>query len=292
MKKEETVTLKLINGYTINAIKDDYITNEILQHGIYEKPLFLFLQSVLKGRHFNCIDVGANIGVVSLTMCKYGNRVISFEPIPQLYGLLKNSINDNQINNCCVHNVGLSNKNTTASFFVQTGGNIGSSTLSPKEIDQYQSELTINLESGDENLSINSLDNVDLIKIDVEGHESEVILGLRKTIQRDQPIIIIEWDNDSTRSGFKKHQIFESICSNYSVYYLCNRMSAFRHFTKKNKFLAPFRSPLRLLYKLLMKPSYKESPVLLSDFDRSENYGTVVLVPEKKSGTIDTKLFS
>lgn len=291
MKKVKTITLELINGYTINAIKGDYITNEILQHGIYEKPLFLFLQSVLKGRAFNCIDVGANIGVVSLTMCKYGNKVASFEPIPQLYELLKASIKDNQINNCCVHNVGLSNKKTTASFFVQTDGNIGSSTLSPKVVDQYKSELTINLEPGDENKSIKSLDTVDLIKIDVEGHEPEVVLGLRKTIQRDQPIIIVEWDNDSTRSGFEKHQIFESICSNYSVYYLCNRMSAFRRYTKKNKFLAPFRSPLRLLYKLIMKSSYKESPVLLSDFDRRENYGTVVLIPESKLSIIDSTIF-
>lgn len=37
----ETVKLKLLNGLSINAIKDDHITEEIQLHGVFDKNSYL-----------------------------------------------------------------------------------------------------------------------------------------------------------------------------------------------------------------------------------------------------------
>jgi len=279
----EHVTLDLINGYRINAFPNDLITNEIIKHGMYEKTLFLFLKKLLRSNQgFNCLDIGANIGVVTLTLCRYANKVISFEPTPETFELLNSTIKENHIKNCIPCNIGLSNTKGNATFFVQTNGNIGSSSLSPYDRHKCQREISITLEIGDENHHIQALEKIDVIKIDVEGHEPQVLLGLKKSIIKNNPIIILEWDNDSTRNGFQEHQIFQTILADYSVFHLASKMSAFRKFTKKNKLTSPFRSILRLLYQLSRSKDYLESPTLLSDFDRKQCYSSIILIPNNR----------
>jgi len=283
MHNTDNLILNLLNGYKIKAFPNDLISKEIIKHGIYEKNLFLFLKSILgNDKTSNCIDIGANIGVVTLTMCRYANQVISFEPTPETFKLLSSSIKENAISNCKLHNVGLSNVKQQASFFVQTSGNIGSSTLYPSNSQEYQKEISISLEVGDENSNIQAFSKLDIVKIDVEGHEPQVILGLKKTIKKHQPIIIMEWDNDSTRNGFATHKLFETILKNYSVFHLSSNSGAFRRYSKQNKYIAPFRSIARLLYQFYRSKKFLESPVLLSDFDSRECYSSIVLVPEKK----------
>jgi len=241
MHNTDKLTLNLLNGYKIKAFPNDLISKEIIKHGIYEKDLFLFLKCILgNDKTSNCIDIGANIGVVTLTMCRYANQVVSFEPTPETFKLLSSSIKENAISNCKLHNIGLSNVKQQASFFVQTSGNIGSSTLYPSNSQQYQQEISIPLEVGDENSDIQSFSKLDIVKIDVEGHEPQVILGLKKTIKKHQPIIIMEWDNDSTRNGFATHKLFETILKNYSVFHLSSNSGAFRRYSKQNKYIAPF----------------------------------------------------
>lgn len=66
------VQLKMNNGYIINAIKDDFITNDIEKRGGYEETLCEFLKHYLSSiNNPTCLDIGANIGAITLTMCKY-----------------------------------------------------------------------------------------------------------------------------------------------------------------------------------------------------------------------------
>jgi len=68
-----------------------------------------------------------------------------------------------------------------------------------------------------------SLNNIGIIKIDVEGFEKKVLLGGKKTIIRNKPIIIIE-QNDITISGEKKFSALKWLENmNYKLVAKCPR---------------------------------------------------------------------
>ena len=54
----------------------------------------------------------------------------------------------------------------------------------------------ITIKVADEIPEIKNLDALDLIKIDVEGFENHVLLGLKKTIEKFGPRIIFEYDSN------------------------------------------------------------------------------------------------
>jgi FkbM family methyltransferase len=130
------------------------------------------------------LDVGANIGTHSVVLSKYYKKVFAFEPL--FYELLEKNLELNNINNVDVLPFGLSDKKSK-SFIKRDNVNPGAS--------------YIDSENGSESIDLNSLDNlafenpICFMKIDVEGHELEVINGAKNTILKNKPVIIIEIKN-------------------------------------------------------------------------------------------------
>ena len=140
----------------------------------------------------NCnraIDIGANVGVWSYWLSKYAKQVESFEPNPKIFSALKNI----KIKNVNSYNIALSNKTGSVDLLIPKGSkgfsNQGASLSSIKVQGEHKS-ITIEAKRLDE---YNFLD-VDFIKIDVEGHEHEVIEGARETIKKFKPTMVIEME--------------------------------------------------------------------------------------------------
>ena len=66
---------------------------------------------------------------------------------------------------------------------------------------------TLEVHNGDEYFERNGIRRVDLIKIDVEGWEKNVLLGLRRTLERERPIVYFEASR-GTLKGFGDLQGF------------------------------------------------------------------------------------
>ena len=140
----------------------------------------------------NCnraIDIGANVGVWSYWLSKYAKQVESFEPNPKVFNALKNI----KIKNVNSYNIALSNKTGSVDLLIPKGSkgfsNQGASLSSIKVQGEHKS-ISIEAKRLDE---YNFLD-VDFIKIDVEGHEHEVIEGARVTIKKFKPTMVIEME--------------------------------------------------------------------------------------------------
>jgi len=130
------------------------------------------------------LDVGANIGNHSLYFSDYFRKVYSFEPNNRTYKLLR--LNAELVNNVVCHNVGLSDTERSAFLNVEPS-NVGGS------------NITHNLSPSSEIIELKTLDSmvtfpddIALIKIDVEGHEYEVLQGSRHTIEQHHPVIVFE----------------------------------------------------------------------------------------------------
>lgn len=131
-------------------------------------------------------DVGANIGNHALAFAKHFDRVISFEPNPNIWPLIERNIAINPWANIELHKVGLGDQAADLPIFVND--NHGLSTFLPGELDNPRS-LNTHIAVGDEKLDGVA---IDAVKIDVQGFEPNVLRGLHNTIKANRPLIWVE----------------------------------------------------------------------------------------------------
>lgn len=138
-----------------------------------------------------CIDVGANMGVHSLSMAsKVGNtgRVLCFEPADLTFPRLAHnvSLNPDLAARMELHKGALSDRRGEM-WVCPDPANLGNACLRPSSTDQDAAnpcELTT--------LDALNLSRLDLIKLDVEGMESKVLAGGSATLSQCHPHVIFE----------------------------------------------------------------------------------------------------
>jgi FkbM family methyltransferase len=143
------------------------------------------------------LDVGANIGRYTFRLAKLvgdAGLVISVEPISRIFYMLVTLAYRFDYKNIVFLNVALSNQCglTTIQEDWKYSDNFVFCTNTGSKLNQAAKQANKLVLTLDDNL----LDRrISLIKIDVEGHEHEVCLGLMKYIKRDWPVVIVE-NND------------------------------------------------------------------------------------------------
>jgi FkbM family methyltransferase len=154
-------------------------------------------------------DVGANKGDFSYEWLNIfsNSEVYGFEPIPEIYEIFKERFKkDNRVN---TYNFGLSNKSGKRIFYYLLNGFDGCSGLHCRPIySQYNyDEIKVDIKVFD---NIISFPKSDYIKIDVEGHEYFVLLGMEKYIFTYNPKFIqFEAGDTSIDSGISFEQLWK-----------------------------------------------------------------------------------
>ena len=136
-------------------------------------------------------DVGANVGTYSLFACKClpEANVYAFEPLPEAFERLRENVQD--AGNIHVFNIGLSSANAAAdiySYRIAGQPNSALSSLNQRRGIQYKgievaSAVPIQLCTLDDFCESNGISHIDLLKIDVEGHEFAVLTGADRALQ-------------------------------------------------------------------------------------------------------------
>ena len=157
------------------------------------------------------VDVGANIGSTVLIASKKVKKVIAFEPIEEVLHYFNRNMKINNTNNVVLYEFALSNKKGDKKIKISKS-NDGSHTLNSGFGELfggvYEEERIIKTEKFD-NLKINK---PTMIKIDVEGHELEVLEGMSKSIKKAQYVVCetTPLNYDALQNFFKLHN-FEQI---------------------------------------------------------------------------------
>lgn len=162
------------------------------------------------------VDIGANIGSFTLVAAKYAQsgRVHAFEPSDFHLQRLVHNIKLNGFDNITINPVGLSDQSCEATLHMPIGhkgitNTGGASLYADKDTPELRPE-TVRLIRLDDYIAQQSIQRLDLIKIDVEGAELHALRGGRKTIARFQPQVIMEVDlNNLTRAGHSIVEILE-----------------------------------------------------------------------------------
>ena len=149
------------------------------------------------------IDIGANIGLWSKDLSSYFDRLVCFEPNPYCEDYLKKNVNldKSKINSCA-----LGEKNEIKNLFIPPFNSGASSFVNKTKIGFKKNSGAIYGEFPKETLQkkveVKKLDdfnfnNIDFIKIDVQGLELSVLKGAYSTLKFNNPILCIEEDNPS-----------------------------------------------------------------------------------------------
>jgi FkbM family methyltransferase len=141
------------------------------------------------------IDVGANIGLSSITIGVYAPqcKIISFEPSPINFAHLEKNVRSSGLANIALVQAAVSNKPGILHFH-DTEPDEWSGAWS-----HVVSESHINQNAGFSEVKSIALDDlefdsVSFLKIDVEGHEPEVLAGASALISRFGPTIFMEFN--------------------------------------------------------------------------------------------------
>ena len=182
---------QILVGKAIVALNPkDPVVSGALRFGVYENAESRWFQSVCQpGMTF--LDVGANIGYyTALGSHSVGpeGKVISIEPVPGSFSYLEQTISANNSRNIQAFQVAASDRTTQLPLYISTE-NRGDNRLYASS--EARTEVLVKTQPIDELLSENDINQVDLIKIDVQGYEPMVIAGLNKTISKSQQIILI-----------------------------------------------------------------------------------------------------
>ena len=143
-------------------------------------------------------DVGANIGLYVWEVRKVCPtcKILAFEPDPANFALLEMTRKEADIQNLELCSDALSNQTDEVSFS-QDPLTSATSCIQGEEkpwVEQYlngsTNQITVNTRTMDSAVDDNQIPS--LIKIDVEGHEVEVIEGAVRTLSNTKPLLIIE----------------------------------------------------------------------------------------------------
>lgn len=170
---------------------NEYIQKNLFLFDIYEKNTVRHLLKMVKpGMTF--FDVGSNIGTYSVLLAHFlpKGEVFSFEPLTKNFENLQHNITLNNFHNIHAHKLGLSDRHRECEiFYIANESNLGSASLKRKNASQ-QSE-TIKMVDLDSFCNEHKIDNIDIMKIDVEGAESTVLKGGEKVIAKQDKMILV-----------------------------------------------------------------------------------------------------
>ncbi len=173
----------------IALISGDYISSKVILDGRFEieylealsRQIFPYIDNKI------CIDAGANIGNHSVFFSKYFNKVYAIEPNKKPLDILK--VNADWNGNIKIFPFAVSNKKGVGQM-LQNQSNIGASKVVVSDDDNKN--LQIKIELMDDLVPKSEHSIIGFIKLDVEGHEYEAMLGAKQIIVKSKPIIAFE----------------------------------------------------------------------------------------------------
>jgi len=180
---DEIVQLKNDIGNAFCPFEPDTVCANVREHKTWEEHIQTEFEKYVRPGD-TVIDAGAYVGIHTLKLAKLvgpSGTVHAFEPDPDSFAVLKRNIETNGIKNVKLHNAGLGDSEGNIKISMAIDENRGAT--------QW-----VYAQDGIKITTIDSLglEKLDFMKIDVEGMEQKVFMGMRETIKKFRPKILFE----------------------------------------------------------------------------------------------------
>ncbi|WP_131196195.1 FkbM family methyltransferase [Lichenihabitans psoromatis] len=196
---DHTAVCRILGRYKFFVdTRDHGFGVNLLLDGFWEMWLTMVMTRILKPG-MTVVDIGANFGYYAVLfgdMIGPSGRLIAVEPNPAARTLLERSLGLNGLlaRTTVVAAAASSTDVGSALFYVPTN--------EPKNALVLADRSHANLELGTLSevplwcldKAVDSKQRIDLIKIDAEGAEEAILEGMRLTLQRHKPILVLEYN--------------------------------------------------------------------------------------------------
>lgn len=181
-------------GFTYQGRSGTLIDDCILRFGGWEKHMLFFMEDYVRAtnaRETAYIDVGANTGNHCLFMSTRVKEVHAVEPFPPVLKRLHGNIALNRFTNIKVHEVAFGDKDAVLPFYApdednHANGSFNNADRKGKKAGEFR------VVAGDEFFKTVPMAPVSIIKIDIEGYEEPGLKGLRQTMEKHRPLLVVE----------------------------------------------------------------------------------------------------
>jgi len=147
------------------------------------------------------LDVGANVGLVTVPLAlgakQRGSRVIAVEPFYRNAEMIRENLRLNQVDDLVtIIEMGLSSTPCEAELLLreefELGSETGNASVAENGIDERFERVAIRLETLDRLWPTLGNPRLDIIKVDIEGHEDRFLEGASNTLSSFRPVILME----------------------------------------------------------------------------------------------------
>jgi FkbM family methyltransferase len=178
-----------LGGYSVIVQKGDPDFGRDLFHWqVYEEPVRAAIRAQLTAGDV-CLDVGANVGVMTFLAASIvgaEGRVIAVEPNPDNVQLLYRGLLFNRFTNVEVLPLAASDRRAVFSLSGRSNTNLEDA-RGPDAAGAFVQSVALDDMLGD-------LPRLDLVKLDVEGHEPQALRGLDRLVGRHRPTLLTEFN--------------------------------------------------------------------------------------------------
>jgi len=164
---------------------------------IFTDGILNYLKETLSKPDSVAIDIGAQVGLITVGFAQFAKKVIAFEPNPAAFEVLEK--NSEIYKNIIPYNLACSNKEDILEFHYSDEGfcNGGFAVGCNKGIGVTGHNIpmdvyAINLLDFLNTYHTNDIKNIKLIKIDTEGRDKEIIKTIYPILKDIKPILITE----------------------------------------------------------------------------------------------------
>jgi FkbM family methyltransferase len=135
------------------------------------------------------VDIGAHVGYFSIysSINAKNGKIFAFEPYSKSFEVLKKNLEINQITNVIPQNLGVTKESGTSTLYFKKNYAIGNSIYKNTDSDSNIEIKTISLQDIIKN---NSLQRINILKLDCEGAEYQILLNLdHQTLEKIDKIV-------------------------------------------------------------------------------------------------------
>lgn len=204
-KKKKQILEMPFEGFSLLYSEGTSIVERFKRDGAYEPEFMDHLVDTLNQKNGSklLLDIGANIGMVSLTCLNRCNdlKVVAFEPGLHQFELLKGTLVKNNLGNkLSLSSIALSNSKGTVDFHVHSADHASGDGFIDTGRAGKTSIVKVNTDTLDNWWNQNNRPHVDVIKIDTEGAEYYILQGANEMITALSPIIYLEINDKNIRN--------------------------------------------------------------------------------------------
>jgi len=200
----------------------DPVVSGALTLRVYELSEQALFAKYLHG-DMTLVDIGANMGLytaVSMHHLDAGGRIVAFEPFPQTYEILQKNVAANQNSGRACPRVDTFNLAATPEPSRmdlrlnpenRADNRLYHGTYHGK-VEQWDT-LPVEGRPVDDVLDELGIEEVNFVKIDIQGYEQKAISGFQKTLARSQNVILLSefWPKGLQESGGSPHEYLQML---------------------------------------------------------------------------------